>query len=96
MQDGERQVTLRRTGDVQGIGRGLPRTPSGAHPDYAAMDVLLDVLTNEPSGRIYKALIESKKASPASGASRPRCTTPALPTSTPKYARAAPSTRPAP
>ncbi|HEX8506748.1 MAG TPA: pitrilysin family protein [Hymenobacter sp.] len=62
VQDGERQVTLRRTGDVQGIGVGY-HTPSGAHPDYAAMDVLMDVLTNEPSGRIYKALIESKKAS---------------------------------
>ena len=62
VQDGERMVTLRRTGDVQGIGVAY-HTPSGAHPDYAAMDVLLDVLTNEPSGRIYKALIESKKAS---------------------------------
>ncbi|MET4074636.1 pitrilysin family protein [Hymenobacter sp. UYCo722] len=62
VQDGERQVTLRRTGDVQGIGMAY-HTPSGAHPDYAAMDVLLDVLTNEPSGRLYKALIESKKAS---------------------------------
>ena len=62
VQDGERQVTLRRTGDVQGVGVAY-HTPSGAHPDYAAMDVLLDVLTNEPSGRIYKALIESKKAS---------------------------------
>ena len=62
VQDGERQVTLRRTGDVQGVGVAY-HTPSGAHPDYAAMDVLLDVLTNEPSGRLYKSLIESKKAS---------------------------------
>ncbi|WP_035565754.1 M16 family metallopeptidase, partial [Hymenobacter sp. IS2118] len=60
-QDGERQLTLRRTGDVQGIGVAF-HTPAGAHADYAATDVLVDVLTNEPSGRIYKSLIESKKA----------------------------------
>ena len=60
-QDGERQVTLRRTGDTQGLSVAF-HTPAGAHPDFAAMDVLVDVLTNEPSGRIYKALIESKRA----------------------------------
>ncbi len=61
VQDGERQVTLRRTGDTQGLGVAY-HTPAGAHPDYAAVDVLVDVLTNQPSGRLYKALIESKKA----------------------------------
>ena len=61
VQDGERGVTLRRTGDTQGVGVAY-HTPSGASPDYAAMDVLIDVLTNQPSGRLYKALIEKKKA----------------------------------
>ncbi len=61
VQDGERQVTLRRTGDTQGVGVAY-HTPAGAHPDYAAVDVLVDVLTNQPSGRLYKALIESKRA----------------------------------
>jgi len=61
VQDGEREVTLRRTGDTQGLAVAY-HVPSGAHPDYAAMDVLVDVLTNQPSGRIYKALIESKRA----------------------------------
>ncbi|MDB5234891.1 MAG: pseudouridine synthase [Hymenobacter sp.] len=61
VQDGERQVTLRRTGDTQGIGVAY-HTPAGSHPDYAAMDVLVDVLTNQPSGRLYKSLIESKRA----------------------------------
>ena len=60
-QDGERQTTLRRVGDTQGIAAAY-HTPSGSHPDYAIMDVLMDVLTNEPSGRLYKALIENKKA----------------------------------
>ncbi|MBD2753882.1 M16 family metallopeptidase [Spirosoma validum] len=60
-QDGERQTTLRRVGDTQGVAAAY-HTPSGSHPDYAVMDVLMDVLTNEPSGRLYKALIENKKA----------------------------------
>ena len=65
-QDGERSVNLRRVGDTQGVAVAY-HTPSGSHPDYAAMDVLMDVLTNEPSGRLYKALVEGKKAAFAYG-----------------------------
>jgi len=60
-QDGERQVVLRRTGDVQ-LFSCLYRTPSGAHADYAPLTVLANLLTDEPTGRLYKALVESKKA----------------------------------
>ncbi|MGI4887358.1 MAG: M16 family metallopeptidase [Janthinobacterium lividum] len=60
-QDGERQVTLRRPGDVQAVAAAY-HVPAGPHPDYAAVDVLLDVLTNEPSGRLYKALVSTKQA----------------------------------
>jgi zinc protease len=60
-QDGERAVTLRRVGDTQGVAVAY-HTPAGTHPDYATIDVLMDVLTNEPSGRLYKALVENKKA----------------------------------
>ncbi|MBC8152146.1 MAG: insulinase family protein, partial [Bacteroidetes bacterium] len=60
-QDGERQAMLRRVGDTQGVAVAY-HTPAGSHPDYAVIDVLMDVLTNEPGGRIYKALIENKKA----------------------------------
>ncbi|QJW90471.1 insulinase family protein [Spirosoma taeanense] len=60
-QDGERHTTLRRVGDTQGVAAAY-HTPAGSHPDYAVIDVLMDVLTNEPSGRLYKALIENKKA----------------------------------
>ncbi|MBK8923339.1 MAG: insulinase family protein [Saprospirales bacterium] len=60
-QDGERQVTLRRTGDVQ-IFSAMYRTPAGSHPDYAALTVLANLLTDNPTGRLYKALVESKKA----------------------------------
>ncbi len=60
-QDGERSVTLRRTGDVQ-VASCLYHTPPGAHPEYASLAVLDEILTNEPAGRLYKALVETKKA----------------------------------
>ncbi len=62
IQDGERFVTLRRVGDAQAVAC-MYHIPPGAHPDAAAMDILTDVLTTEPSGRLYKSLIETKKAS---------------------------------
>lgn len=60
-QDGERSVTLRRTGDIQ-VASALYHTPPGAHPQYAALAVLDEILTNEPAGRLYKAMVETKKA----------------------------------
>mgnify|MGYP003894441311 CR=1 FL=1 len=41
--------------------------PAGSHPDYPAIEVLANILGIEPSGRLYKALVDSKKAS-SSGA----------------------------
>ena len=38
----------------------------GSHEDYAAIDILESILTTQPTGRLYKALVESKKASSAS------------------------------
>ncbi|NNE16147.1 MAG: insulinase family protein [Saprospiraceae bacterium] len=61
-QDGERLVTLRRVGDVQNVAV-MYHTPPGPHSDYAAVSVLEQLLTSEPSGRLYKALVESKLAS---------------------------------
>jgi zinc protease len=66
VQDGERHVVLRRVGDVQVTAAGY-HIPPGGHPDFAAVQVLADVLTNEPSGRLYKALVESGKASSVGG-----------------------------
>jgi len=60
-QDGERSVTLRRSGDVQVVSC-MYHTPPGPHREYAALSVLDEILTNEPAGRLYKALVESKKA----------------------------------
>ncbi len=65
-QDGERQITLRRTGDVQLISC-MFRAVAGSHPDHAALAVLATALADEPSGRLYKALVETKKAASVSG-----------------------------
>lgn len=65
-QDGERQVTVRRVGDTQFVLAGY-HMPPGAHPDFAAMEVLSQTLSDAPSGRLYKALVESKKASSVFG-----------------------------
>lgn len=62
IQDGERSVTLRRVGDTKVVSALYHIMPS-SHPDYPVMDVLIDILTDEPSGRLYKSLIETKKAS---------------------------------
>jgi zinc protease len=61
-QDGERSVTLRRVGDLQYIAAAY-HVPAGSHPDFAAMSVLVEVLGGTPSGRLHKALVETKKAS---------------------------------
>ncbi len=66
-QDGERMVTLRRVGDVAVVG-AVYHIPSGASPDFPAIDVLESILTQQPSGRLYKALVEQKKAASVSGA----------------------------
>jgi len=61
VQDGEREVNLRRVGDTQVV-MAAYHTPSGSHPDSAALDVLSFILGNAPAGRLYKALVETKKA----------------------------------
>ena len=65
-QDGEREVTVRRVGDTQWVGAGY-HIPAGAHPDFSAIEILTQVLSDEPSGRLYKALVETKKASSVLG-----------------------------
>ena len=64
-QDGERVVTLRRVGDVPLVGVAW-HIPAGPHPDFPALQVLANILDDEPSGRAYKALVQTKKASSVS------------------------------
>ena len=60
-QDGERSITLRRVGDTQYV-MSMYHTPAALHPDDAAVQVLGGVLGDVPSGRLYKALVDNKKA----------------------------------
>lgn len=64
-QDGAREVWVRRSGAEQDI-VAFYHTPAASHPDDAAIDVLEHVLTDAPSGRLYKALVETKKAASVS------------------------------
>jgi zinc protease len=61
VQDGEREVVLRRVGDVQAIGAAY-HICAGPHQDAAPLQVLESILTAEQTGRLYKALIEPKLA----------------------------------
>jgi zinc protease len=61
-QDGERTVTLRRVGDVQLVAAAY-HIPSGSDPDAPGLDLLAFTLGDTPSGRLHKALVETKKAS---------------------------------
>jgi zinc protease len=65
-QDGERSVVLRRVGK-SGVVGAVYHIPAGSHEDFAAVEILEDVLTSEPSGRLYKALVPTKKASNVGG-----------------------------
>src|SRR5262249_44472335 len=65
-QDGERTVLLRRVGKVAVVG-AVYHIPAGSHPDYAPLEVLNSVLVSQPSGRLYKALVETKKATRVTG-----------------------------
>ena len=64
-QDGEREVTLRRTGGQQ-IEMLAYHIPAASHPDLAAIQVRVDLMGDRTSGRRRKALVETKKAVSAS------------------------------
>jgi zinc protease len=68
-QDGERSVTLRRVGELAVVGVAY-HVPAAPHEDLAALEVLANILSSQPSGRLYKALVETKKASSAFASAR--------------------------
>ncbi len=59
--DGETQVTVRRTGGTPVVLAGY-HVPGISDADAAAVDLLEKLLGESPSGRLYKALVEPKKA----------------------------------
>jgi len=66
VQDGERQVVLRRVGDTQLVG-ALYHTVPEASPDYVALDALTEIMTIQPAGRLYRALVDTKLSSAIEG-----------------------------
>ena len=65
VQDGERVVTLRRAGDVQVVGL-LYHVAAAADPDYPATEAIGEILTDEPSGRLYVGLVKAGLATSVS------------------------------
>jgi zinc protease len=59
---GERSVMIRRVGDAQLVGSAY-HIPAGSHPDFAAIEILSQVLGDTPSGRLHKSIVEEKLAS---------------------------------
>ncbi len=66
VQDGERQVTLRRTGDVQ-VATTAYHVAAGSHADFPALEILAYILADTPSGRLHKTIVESKMATSVEG-----------------------------
>jgi zinc protease len=60
-QDGERAVTIRRIGDSQLVS-ALYHVVPGSSVDFAAMDLLEAIMSDTPTGRLHKALVETKLA----------------------------------
>src|SRR5262249_373126 len=60
-QDGERSVILRRVGDVGAIGIAY-HIPAAPHEDMASLQILASIFSTQPSGRLYRNLVETKKA----------------------------------
>jgi len=63
-QDGERSVILRRVGAVGSVAAAY-HIPSSAHADFAALNLLAGIISQQPNGRLYQALVESKKSTSA-------------------------------
>lgn len=61
VQDGERMVTVRRVGGIQLVAAGY-HIPAATHPDIGPLGVLNTILADDSFGRIYKRLVETKKA----------------------------------
>jgi zinc protease len=57
-QDGEREVTVRRVGDLRLL-MAAYHIPAATHADAAPLGILDDILGHTPGGRLHKALVET-------------------------------------
>lgn len=65
-QDGERSFYVRRKGDIQLVALAY-KVPSALHADSTPLGFAHSALTNTPSGRLHKALVETGKAAQVFG-----------------------------
>ena len=63
--DGEVAVTVRRVGGTPVLNVGY-HIPAASDPDAPAIDLLDSLVGDSPSGRLYKELVETKKAAKVS------------------------------
>lgn len=61
-QDGEKIIEVKRHGDSQSFG-AMYHTASFSDKDYAVLSVLQQILTMDPSGYLYKALVNNQTVS---------------------------------
>jgi zinc protease len=64
VQDGEREVVLRRPGGVPLV-YAMYHVPPGPHPDHAALQALALILGDSPGGRLHRELVEPSVAAAA-------------------------------
>lgn len=57
VQDGEREVIVRRTADTQ-IAISAYHIPQGSHQDLASIELLSSIIGRGPNSRLHKALVE--------------------------------------
>ena len=61
-QDGERSVTVRRVGGTPLVAAGY-HIPASSDPEWPALGLAARILANTPSGRLHRALVDTKLAS---------------------------------
>ncbi|AOB32356.1 zinc protease [Bordetella sp. H567] len=66
VQDGEREVTLRRAGGTPLVA-AMYHIPAAGSPDFARLDLATTMLSDTPSGRLYRELVRRKLASDVFG-----------------------------
>lgn len=64
--DGEREFTVRRPGETQMLMIGY-RVPAALHPDYEPLALGVQALSDAPTGRLYKELVETGLATQVFG-----------------------------
>ena len=66
VQDGERQVTIRRAGDVKVVA-SMYHIPAGFDEMYPAVALLTNILADPTSGRLHKTLVKNNLAANSYG-----------------------------